>query len=577
MLKRVFNVGKIGLVGVVLNFLLIHGVRAMEIEPTEAKKYNENVDDDSRYLHEDELNEYSCVNDKDCLLKYSDGGDVYCYGPTGEFGCGNFEKERRVNVNKGVMEQFLSTYDISLVEEYNKTINDPDYADMVKELNLTALKVEDIKKLENSGNIDIKNLENSGNIDVKKLENSGNSFIKFKDARKWFERQQFLRLFSSFGDIFNIYSKFFDVWEKATSKRYFSENTLDKKMLNDFYKGQNLLNKLCNIFFTAGSTNKAMSTKELGSGYSKDMFEFFKGLDELFIKSYFGSFVGTGKFLLKRYFDSLNEKGVLCDIGRVTFEKLANRCLFKSCDFNDFVNVMLGYVKHENDNPYLKTKKIYDDGERDYGSNFNRKCEYDNLCIEVLNYYLSNKECSSQWFFDDNLLHYFDAEGHFPVFIQIINFCFEMAINAIFDIPRALDSRLFEDCFSRRFIYIDNCNKRYCNRPKFVPDKQNRYIFKLKSEVFSDKIKQKISKEGILPCLEMMFTGNCLRLMGYLFERFFGERFEIIGMTDAQIDFVGSFFKFFMDSKSEKNFYLLSLIYLINMRKYINNQGSLKD
>ena len=119
MLKRVFNVGKIGLVGVVLNFLLVYGVRAME-----------------------DVESGNCINtssettnkeNESVVAKYLDGDNML-------YSNNNAAVGKFVKVDSGQYNVWLNSFKNKLLREYNNLISDSDCAEMVNKFGLKQIK-----------------------------------------------------------------------------------------------------------------------------------------------------------------------------------------------------------------------------------------------------------------------------------------------------------------------------------------------------------------------------------------------------------------------------------------------------
>ncbi len=129
MLTRVLKIVRIGLVGVVLNFLLVCGVCAMEESTMDNSKAggNSNIIIDKK--------------DENIVAKYLDGDNILYRNSNYD---GNLQEYFKVDVRQ--YEVWLNNFKEKLLSEYNALISDIDCAEIVKEYNLKPIKnIDEVK------------------------------------------------------------------------------------------------------------------------------------------------------------------------------------------------------------------------------------------------------------------------------------------------------------------------------------------------------------------------------------------------------------------------------------------------
>ena len=609
MLKLMFKIGRTGLVGVVLNFLLSCCVYATEsvtrnIVKIDDSKTNKVIYKNTTYeaYDFDDFCDYDEVSNKYCLT-YSDGSRVY-YSMLKDVFVPEYESENikeggflPVNPGSAALHYFLVVYDLILVEEYNRIIEGEDCADMVKKLKLAVLKDEDVRPqgLENK---DIDMLDNhfiefkdarewllarqcydsAVRADVVKELKSNvlskdenikwldDRFIKFKDAREWFEKQQFSRLFSSFKNIGDFCSNFSRVWKAFVN---FSDGMVSSSKKEDVDNFNLHMREFADMF---AQKNKSDECKNVDG----NMLRFFEDLDELFIKSYPKGTSSEKINKIEDFFESA--LGFLCKKAELSglISKTNKICYDEEMPslgeitvnegFVDF-DLMYSHKRLKSSGFHPRTSRIFSDNKELYCFNIENFVEhYKKLCMDALSFNEHGIDVSDGCLFKKTLVEYCNKKNNLPIIVRFISLFFECVLNEIFEFPRVLDNNLFRSFLNYR--YFAKCGNLLYKEPVCFRDSMNRCMVKLK--YIPEKIMRENFAEGeILACFRNCVIGRCCELLRNIFN------YSVPGeLTHLFCEFI---YKFFMDSKSEKNFYLLFLIYLINIRRYLNYNECLEE
>ena len=527
MLKRVFNVGKISLVGVVLNFLLIHGVCAMEdVESGNCiNTSSETINKENEFV----------------VAKYLDGDNML-------YSNNNAAVGKFVKVDSGQYNVWLNFFKNKLLREYNNLISDSDCAEMVNKFGLKP----------------IKNINEVRDV----YKDSLNA------AREWLEYELISKFLSKGLDVAAVCSKVCEFWISYIPC-YKNNVGLNGYTFDGYNKlllaGESILNFDINGYKKGVScTNNNFYRHVLGGKcpFCKLM-QFYKDLDDNFEKSLREYRGYDGSFDFSKYFASpLWSHMCLLTRGAQMFVER-----YKFLYENGYENYSEQYIKKLYTDNSGKIKTNIEPSLRDYYDKTKRD-RYDEIKRD---YYdkIKGKSSPSVQFVCDNFakLVHDKIKGKFPFFVQFVNmFVLGFMCSALVSI-KEMENDLFNNSFAGSLKYLDGygCVNLRNNAGKVIEDSFNMDKF---VSCFDKRVEErlKLTFKNIGDALRLADRGSYdmirnssiakLPLYDVIF-KFSKDRDEEI------ISKLFDFFKSYIGSKFKRMAYLISLGNIFNEEDFV--------